>query len=160
MPLEQIGAQARAHIIKGDQAMDKAEQHYLSAGLYLKEALEKVSRTKGLSWPAWLAQNVSIGKSRSYELMAIANGRKTAEEMKADAAARQSAHREKNKNRPSRNGQSGEIVQEHQHSDLVSEARHASDNLHARLEAIIKRLTNEQLQQALDYINEQFGDAQ
>lgn len=83
MELDALGRQAHAHIITGDKAKDKAEQHYKSAGLYLIEAKARVERTKGLTWVQSLVNNCPVGKSRSYELIAIADGRKTVEEVRA-----------------------------------------------------------------------------
>jgi ClpX C4-type zinc finger protein len=92
----------RAHIAKGDKAKDKAEQHYIAAGQYLKQLkadcpdqkifLEKVER------------EIGIGKSRTYELLQIGDGRKTVEQIRADTGERTAKTRAL-QSRPLRSGQ-------------------------------------------------------
>jgi len=77
----------KAHIAKGDKAKDKAEQHYIAAGQHLKT----LKASHGGSWAEWeelLKTKIGIGKSRASELMRIADGRKTVEQVRADTAAR------------------------------------------------------------------------
>ena len=77
----------KVHIAKGDKASDKADQHYRSAGQHLKT----LRATHGGSWAEWeelLKTKVGIGKSRASELMAIADGTKTLEEVRAVTARR------------------------------------------------------------------------
>jgi hypothetical protein len=77
----------KAHIAKGDHASEKAEQHYITAGQHLKT----LKATHGGSWAEWeelLKTKVGIGKSRASELMRIADGRKTVEQVRADTAER------------------------------------------------------------------------
>lgn len=59
LSLDQIGAQAKAHIMAGDKAKEKVEQHYKSAGLYLIEARDRV-KSEGKHWVGWLRENVVI----------------------------------------------------------------------------------------------------
>jgi hypothetical protein len=65
----------KAHIQQGDKAKDKADQHYRSAGLLLKELRDNCSSKT--SWEALIKSKCGIGASRAYELIAIADGRKT-----------------------------------------------------------------------------------
>lgn len=81
LPLDQLGAQAKAHIMSGDKAKEKVEQHYKSAGLYLIAARERV-KNQGLHWVAWLRENVRVAPSRAYEIIAIADGTKSLEEVR------------------------------------------------------------------------------
>jgi len=77
----------KAHIAKGDKAKDKAEQHYIAAGQHLKT----LKASHGGSWAEWeelLKTKIGIGKSRASELMRIADGRKTVEQVRADTAER------------------------------------------------------------------------
>lgn len=163
LPLDQLGAQARAHISAGDKAKEKSEQHYIAAGLYLKEALEKVSKVKGLNWTTWLQQNVEIGKSRSYELIAIADGRKTVEEVQQRAAAgmRQTRAKQASEDRPSRYGQTAEKPQQKQQPeperDFVKEARRSSDDLLSRVLARVQRLSNQELEALEQLLQSNFG---
>jgi hypothetical protein len=57
----------KVHIEKGDQAQDKAEQHYIAAGQHLKTLKAQHEGT----WAEWekVLKKVGIGKSRASELM-------------------------------------------------------------------------------------------
>src|SRR5262245_19779717 len=82
----------KAHIAKGDQAQDKAQQHYISAGQHLKT----LKAQHGGSWAEWealLKEKIGIGKSRASELMQIADGRKTADDTRAATNRRKVEHR-------------------------------------------------------------------
>lgn len=72
----------------GDQSTDKAEQNFMSAGLLLIAAKEEVSHTKGLTWAKFLAQCGGVKRSRANELITIADGRKSVEEVRAARRAR------------------------------------------------------------------------
>ena len=77
----------KAHIAKGDKAKDKAEQHYIAAGQHLKT----LKASHGGTWAEWeelLKTKIGIGKSRASELMRIADGTKTVEQVRADTAER------------------------------------------------------------------------
>jgi hypothetical protein len=97
----------KAHIDKGDKAKaqaehaaGKAEQHYISAGQYLKTLKEQHNG----SWAEWeelLKTKIGIGKSRASELMAIADGTKTTKQVRADTNKRKITHRTS----PFRNGE-------------------------------------------------------
>jgi hypothetical protein len=91
----------KAHIERGDKAKDKAEQHYISAGQYLKTLKEQHNG----SWAEWeelLKDKIGIGKSRASELMQIADGTKTAAEVTAATTERSKRHRALS---PLRNGE-------------------------------------------------------
>jgi hypothetical protein len=77
----------RTHIEKGDKAAEKADQHYIAAGQHLK-TLKAQHNGPWKEWEALLKDKVGIGKSRASELMAIADGRTTVEEVRADTAKR------------------------------------------------------------------------
>jgi hypothetical protein len=84
----------KVHIAKGDKAADKADQHYRSAGQHLKT----LKATHGGSWAEWeelLKTKVGIGKSRASELMRIADGTKTVEQVRAEGAERKAKERAK-----------------------------------------------------------------
>src|SRR5262245_34411053 len=74
----------KAHIAKG-------EQHYVSAGLHLATLKERCPDQA--TFLALVKDKIGIGKSRIYELLQIADGRKTVEEIRADTAERQEKHR-------------------------------------------------------------------
>ena len=77
----------KAHIAAGDKAAEKSEQHYIAAGQHL----HTLKAEHGGTWAEWeklLKTKVGIGKSRASELMAIADGTKTLEEVRAVTARR------------------------------------------------------------------------
>jgi hypothetical protein len=84
---EQLIKTIKAHIAKGDKAKDKAEQHYIAAGQHLKT----LKAEHGGSWAEWealLKDKIGIGKSRASELMQIADGTKTVEQVRTETAER------------------------------------------------------------------------
>jgi hypothetical protein len=91
VPLDTLGGLAKASIAAGDKSLDKAEQHYKSAGLYLSEAKERVARTKNLTWPGYLIKHCPIGRRRADELISIADGRTSLAEVRAKKADSQAA---------------------------------------------------------------------
>jgi hypothetical protein len=90
----------KAHIERGDKAKEKSEQHYIAAGLHLQELKDRFTET----WAEWeaLLERTGIGKTRASELMRIASGRKTAEEVRADTARRT---RKSRRSSPPRSGE-------------------------------------------------------
>jgi hypothetical protein len=82
----------KEHIAKGDQATEKAEhatkkaeEHYKSAGQHLL-TLKAEHKGNTAEWEQLLKEKCGIGKSRAYELIRIANGKTTVEEIRADKA--------------------------------------------------------------------------
>ena len=73
----------KAHIAKG-------EQHYISAGLHLAKLKERCPDQA--TFLALVKDKIGIGKSRTYELLQIADGRKTVEEVRADTDERKQRH--------------------------------------------------------------------
>ncbi len=67
------------HLAAGDKALDKAEEHYKAAGLYLLEAKERVRRTPGLTWSAFVLGKCGMSVRRADELIRFADGRTTLE---------------------------------------------------------------------------------
>ena len=84
-----VGA-IKAHIAKGDKAKDKAEQHYIAAGQYLKQLKDDCPDQQ--TFLEKVEKEIGIGKSRAYELLQIGDGRKTVEEIRADTAKRVAKH--------------------------------------------------------------------
>ena len=75
----------RAHIEKGDRAAEKSEQHYIAAGQHLKAL--KAQMPTGIKWEQYLKDHgLEIGRRRADELIAIADGRATVEEVRAEKA--------------------------------------------------------------------------
>ena len=82
----------KVHIAKGDKAAEKAEQHYVAAGQYLKQLKANHAGTWE-EWEALLKSKVGIGKSRASELILIADGTKTITEIRASGAERKARER-------------------------------------------------------------------
>lgn len=82
----------RAHVLKGDKAKDKAEQHYIAAGQHLA-TLKAVYAPTWAKWESILQTQVGLSPSRASELMQIADGRKTVEQVRADTNRRKLEHR-------------------------------------------------------------------
>jgi hypothetical protein len=72
-------------IEKGDKAREKAEQFYIAAGQHLK-TLKAEHKGNTAEWELLLKDKCGIGKSRAYELMKIADGRTSVEQVRADKA--------------------------------------------------------------------------
>jgi len=82
----------KVHIAAGDKATKKAEDHYIAAGLHLKTLKANHTGTWE-EWEALLKCKVGIGRSRASELMLIADGATTAEQVRADTNQRKLNHR-------------------------------------------------------------------
>ena len=93
--LETLGSYALGHYKAAEKHKEKSEQQYISAGIYLKEANKRCLKTRGLSFRKFLIDHCQISYSRAYEVIAIADGTKTVEEVRKDNAARQSAKRQR-----------------------------------------------------------------
>jgi hypothetical protein len=71
----QLIKKIKVYVEKGDKAKDKAEQYYASAGLLLK-TLNENSPSKA-EWEKLIKSKCGLSTSRAYELIQIADGRKT-----------------------------------------------------------------------------------
>jgi hypothetical protein len=81
----QLCKKIKALIAKGDKAQDKAEQFYLAAGIELKRL-----KAGCFSQDMFLTviDRIGVGKTRAYELLAIAEGKKTVAGVRAAATER------------------------------------------------------------------------
>lgn len=93
VPLDTLGAEIRARLEAGDKALGRAEDHYLAAGLQLVGARRRVE-ADGRSFRDFLAEH-QIGKSRAYDLIAVAEGKKTFAGIRAKTAERVARHAER-----------------------------------------------------------------
>jgi hypothetical protein len=97
MNLTECCKRIKAHIERGDRDHAKGDQHYVSAGQLLKQL--KDTRT-GAQWEKIIREKCGIGRSRGNELIAIADGRKTAGDVRLATNQRKLKHRAS----PFRNG--------------------------------------------------------
>ena len=89
--LQELGERINVHLTKAAQCDDKAEQHRISAGKLLAEAMAACdgggfNKFRELCCP-------NLAKSRAHELLQIASAKKTAEEIKAATRERVNRHR-------------------------------------------------------------------
>jgi hypothetical protein len=142
----------KAHLAKAAKYQSKAEEHLITAGQYLMTL--KGNSPDQATFLQIVQEQIGLGKSRTYELLQIADGRTTTEKVRADTAKRVMKHA---KGCPLANGQSRAVtvVDEPEPADVVpaAEARRPDDvgpdsagevaRLQARcseLEAINRRL--------------------
>jgi hypothetical protein len=95
VPLDTLGKEIAAQIERGDKAAAKAEEHYISAGQRLAEARTRVA-AEGSKFTDFLAKH-DIGRSRAYDILAVTDGRKTFDGIRAKAAERAARHADKNR---------------------------------------------------------------
>jgi hypothetical protein len=79
-------ATIKAHLAKGAQSHEKSEQHYVTAGLRLKEL--KARKPSETPWPEYLRETFNLGRARADELIRIADGRTSVEQVRAGGATR------------------------------------------------------------------------
>jgi hypothetical protein len=77
-------------------SVSKGDQYHQTAGILLLEAKRRLPEF-GLTWPAFLVGKCQLQKSRSAELIAIAEGRTTVAEVQAKGRERAARHAAKNK---------------------------------------------------------------
>jgi hypothetical protein len=86
VPIDQRIKEIQELVKKGDKAKDKAEQYYATAGLHLK-SLREDSPSKA-AWENLIKSKCGLGTSRAYELIQIADNRKTVTEVRSVKAER------------------------------------------------------------------------
>jgi len=90
--LTQKAAEISRHVEAGDRARADAMGHYAEAGRLLLQI--RADNKRGFE--AFLDKRLaSVGRSRAYELMQLASGRKTVEEIKEATRKRVEKHRRK-----------------------------------------------------------------
>lgn len=144
IPLDTLGATIRAHIEKGDASIEKAEQHYKSAGLHLAEAKARVKQTPGLTWPRFLLEHCQIRRARADELIMIADGRTTLADLRMKKAESVRAMRERQReDLPLRSGEPVAAITEAVPSlDVYTDDGVA--RLRAEIEALKRKLSKAQ----------------
>jgi hypothetical protein len=86
-------ATVKTHLEKAAASAEKAEQHYISAGLRLKELKER--KPGNVPWPEYVRKTFDLGRSRADELIQIADGRTTVAETREAIAKRVQKHSNK-----------------------------------------------------------------
>jgi hypothetical protein len=80
-------------IEKAETAVKKAEQFYTTAAIHIRDLQAKFPKT----WPLLLKEHCGFGRSRAFEILAIADGRTSEEKVRSGNAERQRISREKAK---------------------------------------------------------------
>jgi hypothetical protein len=144
--LESLGREAKARIEQGDKATDRAEQMYISAGLYLKEAKARIKHRKDITWEQWVTAHCHVGRSRADTYIQIADGTKTLAQIREENAEANRSYRHS----PSRDGGSSEKPKRKQSRTSVDEARETATTHHdamlTRVIAMVKKLEPNQLE--------------
>ncbi|QAY95109.1 hypothetical protein CWB41_04675 [Methylovirgula ligni] len=99
--LEPLGTEIRSRLDLAEKALGKAEDHYKAAGLQLIEVKKRIAAggpdgDGASTFEAFLKQH-AIGRSRAYDMIAIADGRKTLEGIRAKTAQRVAAHADRSR---------------------------------------------------------------
>jgi hypothetical protein len=161
-----LARRVKALVEKGDRAAEKAEQFYKSAGLHIKEIKQKYSE----HWEIIVRDRCGLGRSRAYELMAIADGRTTLERVRAGATERQKIRRAKS-SVTSRTPEPGSEEYERDRAECVAlfqkaldaEREHAEwlvDDIVSRAIAAVAAMNDEQRRQFHDRYIKLYGAAQ
>ena len=80
--------------------LEKSDNMYITAGQHMKKAKE-LCKTEGIKWGDWLKQH-GIGTSKAAICLAIADGRKTVDDVRKEAADRQKKHKDTLKKKASK----------------------------------------------------------
>ncbi|MGY4434844.1 hypothetical protein ACVWWO_007321 [Bradyrhizobium sp. F1.13.1] len=105
----------KAHLEKAQQAQDRSEQHYISAGLHLAELKDRykcdVKASKTQTWEQFVRDTFDLGRSRADELIRIADGRATLHDTRAVKAASVAKSKAKVPKTAASSGGSGDIAE-------------------------------------------------
>jgi hypothetical protein len=95
--LDVLGSTIRAHISNAEKYEGKAHENRMAAGLHLIEAKARIAAGEyGGKFGLFLQHACKgLGESRAYELIAIASGKTTQEEHRAQANVRKQRYRAK-----------------------------------------------------------------
>jgi hypothetical protein len=86
------------NLTKAKDCADQAEKYYALAGAQLKQA--KDEKPKGITWPAFVRKHFNLSQQRADELIRIATGKITVEEVRAKDAEKHKKQRRKPMGRP------------------------------------------------------------
>jgi hypothetical protein len=90
--LPQLIETVKALYAKATRAQGKARDLWVTLGIELKEAKARNRETGDLTWSEFAKQHFNFGQSRADELIRIADGRTTVEQVRADTAERVQKH--------------------------------------------------------------------
>jgi hypothetical protein len=93
--IQDLGKQIAAHYDKLVKCEDKAEQHRIAIGQLLVQVKKACDAGGFTMFRERFCPN--LGKSQAHELLQIASGKKTVEEVKAESRGRKAKQRAKNK---------------------------------------------------------------
>ncbi len=87
LPITQLGSTIKAHLMSADRHIAKSDEHYKAAGLHLIEAKDRIKAGEyaGKFGRFLMLECNGIGDSRAYELIAIAKGTTTLDEVRERA---------------------------------------------------------------------------
>ncbi|GAA5622013.1 hypothetical protein Brsp04_01895 [Brucella sp. NBRC 12952] len=95
--IDTVGREIKARVEAGDKAIDKAEQHYIAAGIQLLEAQKRLKETREMRWSAFLFSHVRLSDETARKYMMLANGDATLEEIREKKAKSERERRAKAK---------------------------------------------------------------
>ena len=87
LSLRTLKQRAEVHVACGDKAHRVADDHFIQAGRYLKEARDRIKNMPDLTFVDWLFMT-GISKSRAYELIQVAERRIDLDGLRLAAARR------------------------------------------------------------------------
>ena len=94
--LRNLGKQITAHLERARKAEEKADQHRIAAAQYLTQARDLCDADGFDAFHEKFCPD--LGRSRTYELLAIATGKNSIENVRASTRERVARHRAKNSN--------------------------------------------------------------
>lgn len=112
VPIEAVGREIKARVEAGDKALDKAEQHYIAAGIQLLEAKARLAETREMRWSAFLFSHARMDESTARKYMSLANGDTTLEEIRERDREKQRASRAKRKEAAEQKRISGDVTRQ------------------------------------------------
>lgn len=83
--IDTVGREIKARVEAGDKALDKAEQHYIAAGIQLLEAQKRLKETREMRWSAFLFSHVRLSDTQARRYMALADGSTTLDKMREES---------------------------------------------------------------------------
>ena len=85
-PVQELGKRISAHLVKARQCEEKADQHYRTVAQCLAKAKEACDDGGFDAFREKFCPD--LGKTRTYELLAIASGKKSVGQIRADTRER------------------------------------------------------------------------